>query len=87
MIGDASNLYYRVHCSYNGRVEYLPNKYGFKVFKYEELSKLESETFSGVTSNLNAYGRWRCHLQIRIEKRAAYYRWDFRYGEISLTMW
>lgn len=87
VIGDASNLYYRVHCSYNGRVEYLPNKYGFKVFKYEELSKLESETFSGVTSSLNAYGRWRCHLQIRIEKRAAYYRWDFRFGEISLTMW
>lgn len=87
VIGDATSVFYRVRCSYQDRVEYIPYRTGHRIFKYEEWNRLESETFTGVEDSMKTYGIWRCQLQIRKEKRTARYRWDSNYGELSLTMW
>ncbi|XP_031571466.1 collagen alpha-1(IV) chain-like [Actinia tenebrosa] len=84
---DSVTLYFRLHCSHRRRVVYLPNETGHKIYKFKEENRLESESFTYVTTSLSQTGRWRCQLQISKGFIQAFYRWDSQYGEISLTMW
>lgn len=84
---DSVTLFYRLRCTHRRRTTFLPNEIGHKIYKFREENRLESETFTYVTSALNHHGRWRCQLQISKGVVRAYYRWDSQYGEISLTMW
>lgn len=84
---DSVTLFYRLRCKHGRRTTFLPNEIGHKIYKFREENRLESETFTYVTSALNHRGRWQCQLQISKGVVRAYYRWDSQYGEISLTMW
>ena len=55
------------------------------MYKFKEENRLESETFTHVTTSFSHVGKWRCQLQIR-KLFEAFYRWDSQYGEISLIM-
>ena len=84
---DSVTLFYRLKCTHRRRIAYLPNLTGHRIYKFQEQNRLESETFTYVTQDLNHHGRWRCQLQISKGASRAYYRWDSQYGEISLSMW
>lgn len=84
---DSVTLFYRLRCAHRRRMAYLPNETGHKIYKFKEENRLESETFTHVTTALSHHGKWRCLLQISKGMDRAFYRWDSQYGEISLTMW
>lgn len=84
---DSVTLFYRLRCTHRRRTAYLPNDTGHRIYKFKEENRLESETFTHVTTALSHHGKWRCQLQISKGVARAFYRWDSQYGEISLTMW
>lgn len=85
---DSVVIFYRLRCTHGGNTVYLPNLQGHKIYKFEIHNRLESETFTYVTQDLNQRGKWTCHLQVsRGASTRSFYRWDSQYGEISLTMW
>lgn len=84
---DSVTLFYRLRCVNRRRTAYIPNETGHRIYKFKEENRLESETFTHVTTAFSHHGRWRCQLQISKGVARAFYRWDSQYGEISLTMW
>lgn len=84
---DSVTLFYRLRCAHRRRTAYLPNDVGHRIYKFKVENRLESETFTHVTTALNHHGKWRCQLEISKGVARAFYRWDSQYGEISLTMW
>lgn len=84
---DSVTLFYRLRCAHRRRTAYIPNEVGHRIYKFKEENRLESETFTHVTTALNHHGKWRCQLEISKGVARAFYRWDSQYGEISLTMW
>ncbi|XP_032241181.1 collagen alpha-1(XVI) chain isoform X2 [Nematostella vectensis] len=84
---DSVTLFFRIHCTMRRRDIYLPNEAGHKIYKFKQENRLESETFTYVTTSMDHTGRWRCQLQISKGYVRAFYRWDSQYGEMSLTMW
>ena len=84
---DSVTLFYRLRCVHRRRIAYIPNDVGHRIYKFKEENRLESETFTHVTTALSHHGKWRCQLEISKGVARAFYRWDSQYGEISLTMW
>lgn len=58
---------------------------GHLIFKYTQHSRLESETFVGVTKALTE-GTWTCTLQSRRDVTNPY-NWQATYGEMTLAIW